>query len=298
VRPGFFIVGAPKAGTSWLYRNLAASREVFLPLNKEPRYFSVEEGADLSFRGPGDDVWMGHFVRTRAEYEALFREAGDEQLCGEASSDYLYRSETAARRIGEEVPDARIVVLLRDPVQRAYSNWLQHMRDGRETLPFAAALNAEGERIRAGWAWWWHYAERGFYSRQLEPFFDRFPAERILVMQYDELRRDPEAVLRRACAFLEVEVATGELLAERHNESLLVRSPLHRAARRVLKPNAVSRALLPQRLRTRLRYGVNRATLRRPALSVEDRARLRLLYAADVERLGTMCRLDLSGWLA
>jgi hypothetical protein len=292
----FFIVGAPKAGTTWLYRNIGQSPGLFVAPNKEPRYFSVEEGAEVDFVGPGDDGWMGHFVRSRAGYEALFDGAGEGQLRGEASSDYLYTSGVAARRIREECPGARIIVMLRDPVHRAYSNWLHHRRDEREPLPFGAALDAEEERIGAGWAWWWHYRERGWYSRQLEPFLERFPEDQLLLLRYDDLRGDPQGLLRRVGDFLEVDaLGDGDVLRGR-NESVVVRSPVHRAVRKVARPNAVTRAVLPQRLRTGLRKRVDRGTLHKPTIGAEDYQRLRRLYAADVERLAGMVDLDLSAW--
>lgn len=296
--PEFVIAGAPKAGTTWLYRNLGRSPGVFLTANKEPRYYSVEEGERLGFRGPGDDSWMGHFVRSRQGYERLYEGAAAGQLRGEASSDYLYRSAVAARRLREEAPGARLVFILRDPVQRAYSNWLHHVRDGREDLSFGAALAAESGRIESGRAWWWHYRQRGFYGRQLEPFLDRFPADQVLLLTHEELRRDPAGLLRRVGAFLEVEVgADDEVLAEARNQSHVPRSRTHRVARRVLRPNRVATALLPQAARTRLRHKVNRATLYRPAILSEDHRKLRRAYDADTRRLGENTGLDVSGWL-
>ncbi|HVW45559.1 MAG TPA: sulfotransferase [Solirubrobacterales bacterium] len=296
IRVDFFIVGAPKAGTTWLYRNIGRSPDLFVAANKEPRYFSVEDGAEVAFVGPGDDSWMGHFVRSRADYEALFDGAGEGRLRGEASSDYLYTSAVAAPRIRRECPAARIIVMLRDPVHRAYSNWLHHRRDGREPLPFGAALDAEEERIGAGWAWWWHYRERGWYSRQLEPFLEHFPADQILLLRHDDLRRDPQGLLRRVGDFLEVDVlADGDLLRGR-NESVLVRSPFHRTVRRVARPNAVARALLPRPVRATLRRRVDRGTLHKPTIPPEDYRRLRRFYAADIERLAGMVDLDLSEW--
>ncbi len=296
VQVDFFIVGAPKAGTTWLYRNLSQSRRLFVAPNKEPRYYSVEDGAEVTFDGPGDDGWMSHFVRSRGEYEALFDGAGDGQLCGEASSDYLYTSTVAARRISGDSPAARIIVLLRDPVHRAYSNWLHHRRDDREPLPFGAALAAEEERMRSGWAWWWHYRQRGWYSSQLEPFLERFPTDQVLLLRYDDLRRDPRALLRRVGDFLEVDVlADGDVLRSR-NESVVVRSRFHRAVRAGARPNAVSRAVLPKAVRTGLRRWVDRGTLHRPTIDPEDYRQLRRFYAAEVRRLAGMVDLDLSDW--
>lgn len=294
--PDFVIVGAPKAGTTWLYRNLAASPAIFLAPNKEPRYYSVEEGAGLSFHGPGDELWLSHFVRSRRQYEELFAAARPGQLRGEASSDYLYRSAVAAPRIRAEAPGARIVVLLRDPVHRAYSNWLHHRRDEREQLSFAAAMEAEAERIESGWGWWWHYAERGYYGRQLEPFLEAFPAEQLLVLSYDELR-DPAALLARVCAFLDVAPIRDAAVGTRRNESFVPRSPAHRALRGLVRPSATARALLPRRARDGIRRSLNRATLHRPRLDPGEYRRFRRTFAADTRRLRELAPIDVSGWI-
>jgi hypothetical protein len=296
--PDFVIAGAPKAGTTWLYRNLAANPRIFLTAIKEPRFYAVEGGEAPVFVGPGDDAWLANLIARRADYEGLFAGAEPDLLRGEASSDYLYRSTIAAPRLAAEAPDARLVFLLRDPVERAYSNWLHHRRDGREPLAFDAALAAEAERIEAGWAWWWHYAERGFYARDLEPFLDCFPADQILVASYAEVAADPAGLLRRVSSFLGVETVVPAESGRSRNQSLVARSPLHRVARRALRPNAAARALVPRRVRGGLRRRVDRATLHRPELAAADGAGLRARYAADTERLARAGLVDVSSWAA
>jgi Sulfotransferase family len=300
--PSFVIAGAPRAGTTWLYRNLDRHPQVFLTANKEPRHYAVRESERLAFSGPGDERWLSHLVQDRDSYEALYAGAHADQLRGEASSDYLYRSRTAADRLRHEVPGARIVFILRDPAHRAYSNWLQHVQHEREPLSFAAALDAEEERIEQRWAWWWHYARRGYYAEQLEPFLDAFPRDQILLLLHDDLRRDPKAVLERVGAFLEIDprplTADSEQAEQRQNRSLVPRSPAHTAARRLLRPVAAGAArALPAGPESRLRRWYQGKTLG-PTISDADYRRLRSAYSADLQRLAGMTGLDLSAWLA
>jgi len=295
--PSFVIAGAPRAGTTWLYRNLERHPQVFLTPNKEPRHYAVRESEPLSFSGPGDERWLSHLVQDRASYEALYEGARQGQLRGEASSDYLYRSRTAADRLHREVAEARLIFILRDPARRPYSNWLQHVQHGREPLSFADALDAEEERIEQGWAWWWHYAQRGYYAEQLEPFLDAFPREQVLILLHDDLRRDPRQLLAQVCRFLEIEPLAGERAEQRHNQSLVPRSPAHARVRRLVRPAAAaSAAVLPKSAEERLRRWFQGKTLG-PTISDADYQRLRRGYSRDIEWLAGMTGLDLSAWL-
>jgi sulfotransferase family protein len=268
------------------------------PGKAEPRFYSVYETDPLSFCGPGDDRWLAHFVRDREAYEALFSEAEPDQLRGEASTDYLYRSSVAAPRLHDDAPSARVIFLLRDPALRAYSNWLQHVQHGREPLSFAAALDAEEARIEQGWAWWWHYAKRGYYAEQLEPFLDAFPSDQILILLHDDLRRDPRGVWRRACDFLEIEPREiDEQVGRRRNQSLVPRSRAHARARRLAKPVAAAAArVLPEAAEERLRRWYQGKTLG-PKISDADYQRLRRAYRADLTRLAETTGLDVSSWV-
>jgi hypothetical protein len=300
--PSFVIAGAPRAGTTWLYRNLDTHPDVFLTDNKEPRFYAVRESKRLAFNGPGDERWLSHLVQKRDSYEALYSGARADQLRGEASSDYLYRSRTAADRLRWEAPDARLVFILRDPAHRAYSNWLQHVQHKREPLSFSDALDAEEERVEQGWAWWWHYTRRGFYAQQLEPFLNAFPRDQILILLHDDLRRDPWALLERVGAFLEIDplpLADNREQAEtRQNQSLLPRSRVHGAARGLLRPAAAASArVLPVGAEGRLRRWFQRKTLG-PTISDADYRLLSRTYSADVKRLSDMTELDLSSWLS
>jgi hypothetical protein len=299
VLPDFAIGGAAKAGTTWLYDRLSANPRLFLSPVKEPRYFAVKEGEPPPFVGPGDEGLLGQLVSDRDAYESLYESATDGQLLGEASPDYLYRAPVAGPRMAELVPDVRLVFILRQPADRAFSNWSHHVRDGRETLPFADAVRAEPERRAAGWAWGWSYVDRGFYGRQLQQFYECFPPGQILVTLYDDLRNDPRALLARISAFLGVEAVVPERAEEPRYATLVPRSATTARVRRTLETVAPAvRTLLPPQARQRLRRTADRVTFEKPVVSPEDRDRLTRSYEPDIELVEALTGLDLAHWRA
>ena len=140
--PNFLIIGSAKGGTSSLHYYLRQHPQIFMPDLKEPRFFALEGGI-LNFQNP-DSAINYNSITTLREYESLFANVTNELGIGEASPLYLY-SEKAARRIKHYVPDAKLMVILRNPVDRAFSCYTHLLREGYETLSFEAALKAESE---------------------------------------------------------------------------------------------------------------------------------------------------------
>ena len=177
----FLVVGAAKSGTSTLFETLDKHPDIFIPRRKECRYFSCMPG---DFTGPRP-IAANDIIRSTDEYRGLFRGAQPGQLCGDISPDYLYYYQKAVPKILGEV-NARIpiVVVLRNPIDRAYSNYLMKVRERREQLTFEDALNAEAERISAHWAWGWGYVDVGLYAEQVKAYIDSF--ERVLLLLFEE----------------------------------------------------------------------------------------------------------------
>lgn len=148
--PTFLVIGAAKAGTTSLYHYLGQHPQVFMSPVKEPGFFALE-GHPLDFRGPGDE-WLRQATTTTLEaYQKLFEGVRDEPAVGEASVLYLHHH-AAPEAIARYVPDVKLVAVLRDPVERAYSAFLYQTRNGREPLAdFEEALRAEPRRIADGW---------------------------------------------------------------------------------------------------------------------------------------------------
>ena len=232
--PDFLVIGAPKAGTTALHAALARHPGLYMSAIKEPKFF-LSDGPPPAKGGPGDALTYREHVWRRPDYEALFDPAPAGTLRGESTPLYLY-DRAAMRRIRETLPGAKLIVIVRDPVERAHSNWTHLWSAGLEPIgDFVRACAEEERRAAAGWASFWHYIGLGLYGEQLEYLFTLFPREQVLVLRYRLLVDEPAQSLDRICGFLGVEKG---VLTEipRHNvtshpESTLAHSAVSLAQR-------------------------------------------------------------------
>jgi hypothetical protein len=288
--PDFVIIGAARCGTTSLYAYLREHPQVFMSPEKETDYFSL---GDL----PPEDVprnASAYRARTRDDYERFFRDAGDARAVGEASPTYLFYPRSA-ERMQQAIPDAKVICILRDPVERAYSHFALARKMGFEPVAdFAAALALEDERWASDRSMRFTYTRASFYHDGLEAFWQRFPRERILVLRFEQLAADPRATMRAVYDFIGVDASFTPDVSIRHNRSMLPRSGLVRELfgrpfrlRRFLQRN------LPPRLVTRLGNLIMRPP---PGVAGGMRASLVPRFADDVRRLEALLGCDLSAW--
>jgi hypothetical protein len=200
-------------------------------------------------------------------------------------------------RIRDYSPDARIIVLLRQPAERAYSAFSHARRDEEEPLEaFEHALAAEPGREQRSHLL--RYREMGRYLEPLSAYFDAFGRERVLVLLHDDLRDDARAVWRRCCAFLGIDPAAAEPVLDRHNRGGMPRSKLlHGLLRSQRFKNAI-RPLLPLRLASRAKQAAEAANLKRPQpMDAAVRARLTAEFADEIRALSRLIERDLDHWL-
>lgn len=303
--PTFLIIGAAKSGTTSVWAYLDQHPDIYMSPKKETDYFIADEGVVVEEVGPRGRIVHRNRVSSLAAYSALFQGAKAERARGEASPYYLcYPGVTG--RIRRTVPDAKIIVMLRDPVDRAHSNFLHHQRDGLEVLDFAAALRAEPERIAAGWAPKYHYRSMGLYYEKLRPFYDAFGAGAVHVFLYDDLKNDPVGLMRSLFGTLGVDETFVPDVGTQHNISGVpknrrlhqVYSFLRGANRSALKE--FGKRLLPASERQKLkatafkRLGKN---LEKPRLEADLRADLLAGYREDILKVQGLVGRDLSHWL-
>jgi hypothetical protein len=300
--PDFLIAGVPKAGTTALHAALSPHPGLYLSKVKEPKFF-LSDGPPPAEGGPGDVQTYQEHVWRRADYEALFAPAPAGTLRGEATPFYLYDL-AAHDRIKNLTPNAKLILLLRDPVDRAHSNWTHLWNAGLEPEPdFLTACRAEEERKAAGWADFWHYIGLGRYGRQVQHLYEVFPREQVLLLRYRDLKDAPAPTLHRVCDFLGVR--TGALRAiprENVNRHVVEDNAINQVLRGVLRVGGRfgHRFPVPLRLAGRgpLLTMLHRKQGNRPVTAPLERAALLPLFADDIALLQDVTGQRYDDWLA
>jgi hypothetical protein len=304
--PDFFIVGAPKSGTTALYEMLRSHPAIFMPEFKEPRYYA----SDLPSRFQAPRA-SGLAPETYEDYLALFAPAAEGQLVGEASTAYIW-SHTAAARIAQARPEAKIIVILREPASFLASLHLQlrqirieHAKTLRKALALEDARRAGRHVPReiGRWPQVLLYADRVAYVEQLRRYHDVFGAEQVLVLIYDDFRQDNEGTVRRVLRFLEVDehapVAVTEANPTVRMRSVrvdgMVRSVTVGGNPIVSRARRVARAVLPESARERVRWLIwRRLVFGRPRPADEElMIELRRRFKGEVQALSEYLGRDL-----
>jgi hypothetical protein len=302
--PDFFIVGHAKCGTTALYEMLRGHPQIYMPELKEPAYFATDLRTRFQRRAAGP------LPETPEEYLALFADAREDQLAGEASSLYLWSS-AAAQGIAEAQPQARIIAILREPagfLRSLHLQLLQNHIESEKSLRKAIALEQlrrRGKRIprRSVRPQALLYSERVQYVDQVRRYHDAFAPEQVLILIYEEFRRNNEATVRKVQRFLGVDdtqpIAVtdanptvrmrSQQLDDLVNAVSVGRGPLSRAAKATVK------ALTPGDLRSRaLRAAQRRVVYGRPAPPDEElMGELRRRFKGEVEALSEYLHRDL-----
>jgi len=291
VVPNFFIVGAPKCGTTSIYEYLCQHPQVFMTRWKEPHFWST------------DLYRPGRISEER--YYKLFEEGAGKQRVGEASTEYLY-SPKACENIKRVFPDAKIIIMLRNPVDMIHSGHSQRLWHGRENIPvFEEALEAELDRKEGRRLPPYpypvetlFYRDVGRYARHVDRYLSTFGRDNVHIIIFEELVKEPKEVFSGLCNFLEVSqdavVSFGQHNANkvprfRKIPLLLVPTSKLRVGARKL-PGPVHRQL---RVLARFIMKANTKRERRVPLKPETRRSLEEFFAEDVAELGALLGVDL-----
>ena len=297
--PNFLVIGAEKAGTTALYHVLRQHPQIYMSPVKEPCFFAFENHR-MDYVGPGDSWINNNAVTHLSDYQTLFNGCKDEVAAGEASTYYLMLSAQTTDAISYYVPDMKLIVILRHPVDRAYSAFTAMISYGRESLrDFNIALTAGDHRWRNHWEPAWRYLENGCYSTHIQQYLKYFSREQIRFYLYEEWNQKPMTVLRDICAFLGVNSDLIPGTRTRHNISNHPRND--RVFQFLTSPNQlkeIGKSLIPQKIRRRVkRYIIARNWTNPPPLDGQTRSRLLQHFREDILRLQDILNRDLHTWL-
>lgn len=273
--PSFVIIGAMKSGTTSLGAYLTAHPDAYCAL--EPHFFDA------------------NFERGLDWYRDWFKETDGAAVVGEKSPSYMYHPD-AVSRIAQTLPGVKLVAILRNPVDRAYSNYWHYRRTGRERLSFGDALRAEPDRLPSypPGLCPFAYVDRGLYLPQLERAAEHVPRERLLVQLFDDLERAPAETFAELCAFLGIEGShVPELVGEKTNT---YRDYRPRWLWEYIQKRGLWR-FMPARVARTLGRAMEKEA-EYPAMEPRVRAELIARFAEPNRALGEWLGRDLSMWSA
>jgi hypothetical protein len=298
-KPNLFIVGAQKSGTSALTGWLRQHPQVFMAFPKEPGFLAFGEKGYPYRDGYGKPAPASQYVVTDAHtYTSLFAEATPEKrIIGEASTWY-FAIPGVAQTIKSYNPLARIIVMLRDPVARAYSAWSHARSDFLEPCDnFSDALALEVERGEVEFLL--RYRRMGLYSVALAEYQALFPAAQLLVLFYEDLQANPHALWQRVCTFLDIDPAITPVFMHRYNRSGQPRNRILHNLLRSHQLKRIARLILPHRIAIALKQKADNVNLAKfPAMDEANKRALREYYREDVKKLSRLTKRDLNTWLS
>jgi hypothetical protein len=294
--PKFLVVGAARAGTTALYSYLKQHPRIFLPDLKEPCFFCFS-GERLNYK-------KGKFsfaITDIRQYGKIFKKARPGQVTGEMSTPYLYLYETTIKNIKKHVfksEELKIVIVLRNPVDRAYSQYLWKVRDGREELSFDEALREENRRMDEHYSFDYFYSNRGLYYNQVKGYLENF--ENVKIILYEDFRNTFANTMKGLCEFLSVDPHFQFEQKDDVNTSYVPRfSALSKLISMESRIKFKILNYIPGSFRLLIKEHFNRFnSLKQPPAPMSDNARkfLKDFFKNDIQKLQALTNIDLSHW--
>ena len=292
--PNFLIIGAAKAGTTSIAHYISQHPDIFVSKIKEPYFFSFEGENLLKCCGPGDQEVLKSAVTELSSYRKLFADVKNESVLGEASVSYLY-TPRACERIYNYVPDVKLIAILRNPIEQAYSSFLHQLREGYEnTRDFQEALDQEQKRLDIGWMYFWGYKRNGYYSKLLKPYYDKFKPDKIKIFLYEDLISDLQGLIREIFSFLNVDPHFKPELSIRYNVSGI---PRNRFLYELIDGGGLIKSGVKSLLSSNVKRLIRKSLLDKPPISKSIKQALLEDYREDIMKLQSLISRDLSSWL-
>ena len=308
--PNFFVVGAAKSGTTSLYEYMKMHPQIYMAPIKETHHFSTDIdnskfrpnyarslNKDLSkFLETDMQEGIFHaFVKERDQYDKLFKNVKDEKAIGEITNSYLY-SQEAARNIFTRFPDAKVIMMLRNPIDRAFSHYLMDLRIGYETNDFMTALKKDMARDPKGWGISNLYVEIGMYAEQVKRFIEIFPERQRRIYLFDDFKKDAGTVVKDMFTFLGVAPNVDIDYSQKFNPSFIPKNKLIGKLNTQKKIKDWLKGVLPKSVKSKFKktFYTDKDL---PRITPAERKFLADIFRNDVMKLGKLLNRDLSKWV-
>ena len=285
MKVGLFIVGAPKAGTTSLYHYLSEHPEVFMSREKETDFFSNEELKELS------SYYKSKSVASLDAYKLQFEGATDAKILGEGSVSYLYYPKVPVK-IKEYNPSSKIIIMLRHPVDRAYSHYLMDYRMGLIDVSFEEVMNGKG--IEANKVFYQQCIELGFYYAQVKRYLDVFGTSNVHLIEYESFKSNTSEEMQKVFEFIDIDLIFSPNINKVHNRFLMPSNNYLKKLYAQVWLRKVLVFILPNNVVEKVKGVFFKQS--KPKLSSVLRNQLLEIYAEDISQLEKMLNLDLSEW--
>ncbi|HRK61084.1 MAG TPA: sulfotransferase [Candidatus Omnitrophota bacterium] len=292
VKPSFFVVGTQKAGTTTLHEILRQHPQIFLPKTKEAHFFDFDDTFTKGF-----DWWV----------ETFFKECNSGKIAGAITPEYLFYPEVPLRIKEMLGVDVKIIIILRNPVDRAFSHYLMTKRRGLEALSFDQAVAKEAERLKAGRDFervHYSYFSRGLYAKQVKRYLDLFGAKNVLILKFEEdFLKDKLATIEKILRFLNVSVIQLDV-AKKSNSASRPRMPA--LSRFLYSRNwfkeKIKRIIVSKGIRKEIKNvlvfldRLNQTKTRLEYLTLYQRKKYLKLFHEDIKKLSLLTAMSFQEW--
>lgn len=288
-KPNFVVIGAPKSGTTSLFYYLHQHPDIYLPTKKELHYFSYPF-IKQTLNGPGDDLVLAGLCVDLESYFSHYKAVKNQKRIGEVSPSYLLYDEARHNIKSELGDDVKIIAILRNPVQKAYSQYMHMVREQHETETFMRGLELEPQRAAAGWWDMWLYASSSRYASHLQKYYGTFKKEQILVLIFEDFMLDAPAAMKVVFKFLGLDDTVfidTEQIYNRTGES-----KVKEISTFLNHPSSIKsffKKIIPDKIRLQFREQIMRwNTGKKPAIDPRAEAFLNQYFKEDIQAVSDL----------
>ena len=295
-----FIVGAAKSGTTSLYNYLAQHPDIYFPNVKEPNYYSDAEAHNPSayIKPKKGKFYHNKIIKDANVYYSLYDEVGNQKIVADASPSYLW-DKLAANRICKDFPEAKVIMILRNPIQRAFSHFLMDLKDGNQSeTNFKQAILNDVKIEPKIWGKAHLYIDIGQYYNQVKTYFDTFGKSQVKVIIYEDFIKDTANHLKEICQFLNIDANYIDNIDYNkvHNPYVVPKSKLSKLLLKYKNKVGLLKVILPNPIKVYLNEKVFFKQEKKPTLQLEDKEYLQGIFLEDINKLEQLLNKDLQQW--